>query len=243
MPGTHRGSARPFPLVAAGAAVLLAVAGVLLFFFLRGGGALPPPLGPEEPDVPQFSFVVQKAKAYPLARKPRKMKHKKTVEQVREVLDRLYVGGFVDPGQWEDGRFTTALEQFAGPSARKARRDLSDLTLGKTYIWLNLVTPQQGVLRMTLLYSAAGDPVLAMVRTRFEAAGDVAGEPQDVSIEHRGEYIVRKIRGRWAIVGYQVSGKIADRPIAATGGSPSPTGAGSPVPTGTAIPSPSGTVP
>jgi hypothetical protein len=222
--------------------VVLAVVGVLLFFFLRDGGALSPPLGPEEPQVPQFSFVVDKAKAYPLARKPRNRIHRKAVQQVREVLDRLYVGGFVDPAQWEDGRFTTALEQFAGPGARNARRDLSDLTLGKTYIWLNGVTPEQGLLRMTLLYGRGGDPVLAMVRARFAAAGDVAGQPEDVSIEHRGEYIVRRVRGRWAIVGYQVRGKIAERPIAATG-APSPIGTGSPLPTGTAIPSPTGTAP
>jgi hypothetical protein len=223
--------------------VLLAVAGVLLFFFLRDGGALPPPLGPEEPEVPEFSFVVQKARAYPLARKPRKPKHERTVEQIREVLDRLYVGGFVDPGQWEDGRFTSALEQFAGSSARRARRDLDDLTLGDTAVFLNLVTPEEGVLRMTLLYDRFGNPVLAMVKARFEAAGDVAGEPQDVSIEHRGDYILRRVSGRWAIVGYEVRGKIAERPVAATGGSPSPTGAGSPLPTGTAVPSPSGTAP
>jgi hypothetical protein len=228
-------------LIAAGATVLLAVVGVFLFFFLRDGGALPPPLGPEEPEVPQFSFVVQKARAYPLARKPRKTRHQRTVEQIHEVLNRLYVGGFVDPDQWEDGRFTTALEQFAGSTARKARRDLGDLTLGKTAVWLNLVTPEEGVLRMTLLYDRAGNPILAMVKARFEAAGDVAGEPQDVSIQHRGEYIVRRVRGRWAIVGYEVRGKIAQRPVSATGGSPSPTGAGSPEPTGT--PSPEGTVP
>jgi hypothetical protein len=223
--------------------VLLAVVGVFLFFFLRDGGALPPPLGPEEPEVPQFSFVVQKARAYPLARKPRKMRHQRTVDQIHEVLNRLYVGGFVDPGQWEDGRFTAALEQFAGSTAREARRDLGDLTLGKTAVWLNLVTPEQGVLRMTLLYDRAGNPVLAMVKARFEAAGDVAGEPQDVSIEHRGEYVVRRVRGRWAIVGYEVRGKIAERPVSATGGSPSPTGAASPKPTGTGTPSPEGTAP
>jgi hypothetical protein len=214
--------------------VLLAVTGVFLFFFLRGGGALPPPLGPEEPQVPEFTFVVKKATAFPLARKPRVRTQRRTVEQVQGVLDRFYVAGFLDPGQWVDGRFTAALEQFAGPSAREARRDLSDLTLGKTAIWLNLVTPEDGVLRISLLYDRAGNPVMAMVKARFEAAGDVAGDPEDVSIEHGGEYILRRVRGRWAIVGYQVRGKIAERPVAATGGSPSPTGTGIPSPEGTA---------
>ena len=214
--------------------MLLAVVGVSLFFFLRDGGALPSPLGPEEPEVPEFSFVVQKARAYPLARGPRGRRHQATVEQVQEVLNRLYVGGFVDPSQWEDGRFTTALEQFAGSSARAARHDLPDLTLGKTAVWLNLVTPEEGVLRMTLLYDRSGNPVMAVADARFEAAGDVAGEPEDVSIVHRGEYILRRVRGRWAIIGYQVRGKIAERPVAATGGSPSPTGTGTPSPEGTA---------
>jgi hypothetical protein len=214
--------------------VLLAVVGVFLFSFLRDGGALPPPLGPEEPEVPQFSFVVAKARAFPLARKPRQPRHEKTVEQIHEVLNQLYVGGFLDPAQWEDGRFTTVLEQFAGSSARAARRDLADLTLGKTARWLNLVTPEEGVLRMDLLYDRSGDPVLAVARARFEAAGDVAGEPQDVSIEHGGEYILRRVGGRWAIVGYDVRGKIAERPVAATGGSPSPTVTATPSPEGTA---------
>lgn len=213
--------------------MLLAVVGVFLFFFLRDGGALPPPLGPEEPEVPQFSFVVQKARAYPLARKPRKRRHEKTVEQIHDVLNRLYVGGFVDPGQWEEG-FTTALEQFAGSSARAARRDLGDLTLGDTATQLERVTPERGVLRMSVLYDPRGNPVLAVVAARFEAVGDVLLEPEEVSIGHRGEYILRRVRGRWAIVGYEVRGKIADRPVAATGGSPSPTLTGTPSPEGTA---------
>lgn len=234
MPGAHRGSARTSQLVVAGAIVLLAAVGVFLFFFLRDGGALPPPLGPEEPQVPEFSFVVKKATAFPLARKPRVRELGKAVEQIRGVLDRFYVAGFLDPGQWDEVRFAGALEQFAGPSAREARRDLSDLTLGKTATWLNLVTPEDGVLRMTLLYDRARNPVMAVVDARFEAVGDVAGEPQDVSIEHRGEYILRRVRGRWAIVGYQVRGKIAERSVAATGGSPSPAGTGAPSPEGTA---------
>lgn len=223
--------------------MLLAAVGVFLFFFYRDGAALPPPLGPGEPEVPEFSFVVKNATAFPLARKPRLRTHRKSVDQIHGVLDRLYVAGFLDPREWEEGRFTAALEQFAGPSAREARRDLSDLTLGRTAVWLNLVTPEEGTLRMTLLYDPGGNPVMAVVDARFEAVGDVAGEPRDVSIEHRGEYILRRVRGRWAIVGYKVRGKIAERPIAATGGSPSPAGTSSPSPTGTGTPSPSGTVP
>jgi hypothetical protein len=223
--------------------VLLAVIGVFLFFFLRDGGALPPPLGPDEPEVPQFSFVVQKARAFPLARRPRARRHEATVEQIHEVLNRLYVGGFVDPNQWEDGRYTTALEQFAGSSARAARRDLGDLTLGNTWAQLDLVTPQQGLLRMSVLYDRAANPVLAVVAARFEGVGDVTAEVDEISIDHRGEYILRRVRGRWAIVGYEVRGKIAERPVSATGGSPSPTGTGSPEPAGTGTPSPEGTAP
>jgi hypothetical protein len=214
--------------------VLLAAITVLLFLFLRERGAIVAPLGPEEPEVPEFSFVVERAKAFPLARKPRGQTHRKAIGQIRGVLDRLYQAGFVDPEQWEAGRFTEALEQFAGPSAREARRDLPDLTLGGTADRLELVTPQEGLLRMTLLYDLGGNPILAVVEARFEALGDLAGEPQQVSIEHRGEFIVRRVQGRWAIVGYQVRGKIAERQIAATGGSPSPTGTGVPSPTGTA---------
>ena len=236
MPGAHRGSARTFPLVAAAAVVLVAVAGVALFFFLREEGALPSPFAPEEPEVPQFSFVVANAKAYPLAGRPRKSTHQKAVRQIHEVLDRLYVGGFVDPSLWEDGRFTTALEQFAGSSAREARRDLGDLTLGNTATRLDLVTPEKGFLRVNLLYAPAGNPVLAVVATRFEAVGDITARPDQVSIKHRGEYILRRVRGRWAIVGYEVRGRIAERPVAATGGSPSPAGTGSPGVAGTATP-------
>lgn len=223
--------------------MLLALAGVLLFFFLREEGALPPLIGPDEPEVPEFSFVVGKAKAFPLARKPRKPQHEQTVEEVRLVLDRLYVGGFVDPGQWMDGRFTTALEQFAGSSAREARRDLGDLTLGKTASQLDVVTPLEGFLRMNVLYDPAGNPVLAVVAARFEALGDLVAQPEDVTIQHGGEYILRRVRGRWAIVGYDVRGKIAERPVAATGGSPSPAGTGSPGAGGAGTPSPEGTSP
>lgn len=205
--------------------MLLTVLAVGLFLVLRERGVLPP-LGPDEPEVPEFSFVVRQTRALPLEQKPRKRIRRKAVEQVRGVMDRLYVAGFLDPGQWEGGSFRAVLREFARPAARQARRDLGDLTLGETAAQLELVTPDRGVLGVNLLYGRGGNPVMAVAMTRFFATGQLAAGAQQVAIEHRGHYILRRVRGRWAIVGYQVRGRIAERPMAAVGGTPSPTGTG-----------------
>jgi hypothetical protein len=220
--------------VVAGAIVLIAAIAATLFFFLREDGA-PSPQGRDAPAVPAFSFEVRKTTAFPLARRPRKSARKKTIEDVRAVLDRLYIAGFLDPAQWTDERFTGALEQFAGSAARVARRDLDDLTLGGTGAQLEYVAPEEGLLNVSLLFDTRRRPVIAVAKARFQAVGELSAGGQ-VSIEHRGEYILRLVRGRWAIVGYDVRGRIAERDQSAVGGTPSPDGPGSPSPTEGASP-------
>lgn len=215
--------------------MLLAAISATLFFVLRERGVLPPPLGPDEPEVPEFSFVVEKAAAFPLARRPRPEPRAKAVEEVRGVLDDLYIAGFLDPGQWTDGGFAAALEQFAETTAREARRDLDDLTVGDTGAQLEAVAPQEGLLNVSLLFDTQRRPLVAVAETTFRAVGELTAGGE-VSIEHRGEYILRLVRGRWAIVGYEVRGKIAEAPQAAAGGTPSPAGTGSPSPTQGATP-------
>jgi hypothetical protein len=215
--------------------VLLAAISATLFFVLRDRGVLPPPLGPEEPQVPEFSFEVQKATVFPLARKPRGGAREKAVEDVRGVLDRLYIAGFLDPAQWTDEGFTAALEQFGGSTAREARRDLGDLTLGNTGAQMEAVAPEDGLLNVSLLFDTRRRPVIAVAKARFRAVGELRAGGE-VSIEHRGEYILRLVRGRWAIVGYEVRGKIADRAQSAAGGTPSPNGTASPSPSEGASP-------
>jgi hypothetical protein len=49
-------------------------------------------------------------------------------------------------------------------------------------------------------------PVAALADMRFRAIG--AGDGFEVPIRHEGDYLMRRLDGRWLIVGYEVRGRV-----------------------------------
>jgi hypothetical protein len=182
----------------------IAVIGVLTWFLLfREDGLI-------GPNVPEFSFELERVKGQGTDGPGNPDALRSTAEDVRSTLDAMYVAGFVDPGKWEDGRFPEVLEAFSGPAARQARRDLEDLTLGPTSRRLELVRPEPGRLNVSFLLDGTR-PTAAVAFTTFRGVGELTGGGR-LDIQHRGEYMMRVVDGSWLIVGYDVDGSLERAP-------------------------------
>ncbi|MGH2739223.1 MAG: hypothetical protein ACRDH6_01885 [Actinomycetota bacterium] len=207
MPGPRyaRHTRTKHPLTRIDYVLLLVLAGLIIavgvgLLFLRRDGVLG---GGRE--TPAFSFDLVDVRQVPIERTAPQGELDRDATLVHELLDRLYAGGFVDPEQWEDGRFTSLFDAFSGDAAKSASTDLEDLTLGDLATRLDFVDPVRGRLRVSFLVDPMGELYAAVAQTRFRARGEL-GTGGLVRIVHGGTYFLRPLRGAWMVVGYNVKG-------------------------------------
>lgn len=182
-------------------AVALAVIAVAVWSLVRGGDT-----AGDDGAGPTFSFDVRSVTGVGVSGKVEEMQLRRPAGGIRSTLDALYTAGFVDPAKWEGGRFPQALATFAGPAAARARRDIDDLTLGSTAGLVLSVRPEPGHVAIRFLLDD-DRPLAAVARTSFAATATLR-EGGMLGIVHRGRYLLRRDGDRWAIVGYDVSGRL-----------------------------------
>jgi hypothetical protein len=98
------------------------------------------------------------------------------------------------------------LDAFAPGSRKRAREDLNQLTLGGSARSLISVTPTDARIVVRFLPDRKRRPVAAVADMRFNAIG--SGDGFEVPIRHEGDYLMRRLDGRWLIVGYEVRGRV-----------------------------------
>jgi len=194
----ERGAVR-WPVALAVVAGIIIVGALAWFILFREDGLI-------GPDVPEFSFELERVKGVGPDGSGDAEVLQGPAEDLRSTLDAMYVAGFVDPGKWEEGRFPEVLEAFSGDAARQARRDLEDLTLGPTSRRLETVQPKPGRLKVSFLLDGTR-PIAAVAFTTFRGVGDLTSGGR-LEIQHRGEYVMRVVDGSWLIVGYDVDGSL-----------------------------------
>jgi hypothetical protein len=128
-------------------------------------------------------------------------------EEIRRTISLMYTAGFVDSAQWGAG-FPGVLDAFAPGTRKSAREDLNQLTLGGSARSLVSVTPTDARIVIRFLPDPKRRPVAAIADMRFRAIG--ADEGFEVPIRHEGEYLMRRLDGRWLIVGYEVRGRVGE---------------------------------
>lgn len=209
-----------------GGVVALLVAGGAVALLTGGddGGPLIdlPGLGNDEPETPEFAFEVRKV--VPETTSATKAKElinpaRKVADQVKAVLDTLYVQGFVEPDTWGD---FGAIEQTFDDDARaQAEADLDALTLGtagaETYSFLQ---PERGVLVVDVLTDEGDAPVQALAFASFSGLAE-GPEGAFTLIQSKASFFFRKVDGEWRIYSYRVDRK--DKPTEAPATS-TPTG-------------------
>lgn len=202
--GTHAPAGRAFPWVIVSLlAAALAGGAVVALLNLSGDGN-----AAEEEPTPRFSFSVGRVGAVAVDKEATATVPKQTVRQVRQVLDRLYTIGFVDPDEWRSGTFPALPELFAEAAAERMDRDLEDLTLGSAAAGVDRVEPGPSKLKLSFLLDEAQQPLTAIAQATFRASG-TATDGRSLTIIHGGRYLLELSAGEWRIVGYQVDGEMA----------------------------------
>jgi hypothetical protein len=213
MPGPE-GRSRRLPWAVAGAVIVLGLV-VLALALARNGGPQPRPAMPGTPSpapAPVYYLVVdlRRVDEVAVAGRVREREVRDVAMAVRETMAGLYGAGFVNSAEWQGGRFPTLFGYFSGPARAQARRDLEDLSLGRTTASLAAVRPERARVNVRVMVGPTGHPVAAIAGMEFRASGlDPAGG--ELPIRHRGRYVLRRDGGRWLIVAYDVGGRLGGR--------------------------------
>ncbi len=132
---------------------------------------------------------------------------------IKQTMTELYRIAFVDPAEWDGGRFPGLFPLFAGDARAEAEGDLQRLTLGRQAGQLDAVRPRVARLDMRFLADARDRPELAVADMRFEGVG-LEGDLER-PIRQDAEYTLRKVNGTWRIVGYDVHSRTIAGPTKA----------------------------
>ena len=122
-------------------------------------------------------------------------------EAIRRDLEDLYETAFLAPTLDRPALFS----HFSGEARHEAERDLGRLTIGPVRSELDEVVPRRATVSLTFLGDANGNPLGAFATTEFEASA-VSGDLH-APVANRGDYVLRRSKGAWRIVSYDVRGR------------------------------------
>lgn len=122
-------------------------------------------------------------------------------EAIRRDLEHLYETAFLAPTLDRPALFS----HFSGEARHEAERDLGRLTIGPVRSELDEVVPRRATVSLTFLGDVNGNPLAAFADTEFEAAA-VSGDLH-APVTNRGDYVLRRSKGAWRIVSYDVRGR------------------------------------
>jgi LCP family protein required for cell wall assembly len=165
-----------------------------------------PPVSPT-PSVAKLTVRLGSVRGRPVAGKVHPADLKPAACAIRGTMTQLYTVAFVDPSRWDDGRFPS-LGSFFAPEARAGvRRDVDELTLGRTARELLAVRPSRAKLDVTFLVDPNDRPVTAFADMAFDGVG-MAAHGVHVPVHQAGDFVLRRMHGRWQIVAYDVRARV-----------------------------------
>jgi LCP family protein required for cell wall assembly len=138
---------------------------------------------------------------------------RRPAEAIRRTFTDLYETAFVDPQLWGEGRFPGLERFFAGDARAQARRDLDELTLGRSARRLEAVRPRPARLEVRFVTDAGGHAVVAFADMDFRGTATTTAAAR-IPVAQRGRFVLRRTGGAWRIGSYDVHGRIPP----ATGG-------------------------
>ncbi|MGH2711808.1 MAG: hypothetical protein ACRDH9_11480 [Actinomycetota bacterium] len=155
--------------------------------------------------VPPLGIRLAKVNAVALKGRLPRGPYMASAEQIRTTISLMYTAGFVDPAQWQAG-YPGVLDAFAPQTRNRARDDLNQLTLGGSAKSLTSMLPHSARIVIRFLPNDERNPIAAIADMRFN--GVASGNGFEVPVRHEGEYLMRRLDGRWLIVGYDVHGRV-----------------------------------
>ncbi len=189
---------------------MVVVAAVVLGFVLLGGtDGLPPILG-GSPDPPTPDFAFEMTKVTPVATRSdvkqaeMQTKAEDTADQVVDQMDALYIGAFLDPGNWLEGSYDEVWELFDEGASAEAQSQVGAMTAGTgAGDAFEQILPEIGKLKTKVLFDLKGEAYSVIAITNFEAVGS-GKDGQDVLMTSRGQFVFQQVDGEWRIVSFKM---------------------------------------
>ena len=177
---------------------------------VRTSGPAPTPSSEGDvspPGIPAFRFSKSTRELVRTSPEQINRRHRKASERastaVRSILTDLYTEGFLDPANWEQGRYADAFRSFAGGARKQAEARPELLTAGaragERYDW---ILPESGRIATRILLDRTGSPTLLVSMVRFSAAA-LGAKP--VTLRSSGQFFFERIGGSWKIVSFHVT--------------------------------------
>jgi hypothetical protein len=202
-------------LIGGGLIVLLVIVAVVLLTAndeapVRGSGAPPTaetPTDGEVAETPEFAFTDDSRKMIRTGsgrvKRRQRMSSERAARAARTVLDDLYIEGFLDPANWEQGSYADAFRGFAGGARDQAETQVDLLTAGEgAGDRYERILPVSGRLDTRILLDRSGNPSLILGVVRFSAAAD-GSDP--ATLRSRGQFFFERVGGSWKIVSFHVT--------------------------------------
>lgn len=188
---------------------MVVVAAVVLGFVLLGGtDGIPLIGGSPNPPTPEFAFKMTKVTPVPTRAESKHQdlepKAKEAATQVRDQMNALYIGAFLDPGNWLDGSYDSVWELFDQGASAEAQLQVDTLTAGTgAGDAFGQILPETGVLKTKVLFDLKDQAYSVVAVTQFEAVGS-GKDGQDVRMTSRGQFVFQQVDGDWRVVSFKV---------------------------------------
>ena len=159
------------------------------------------------PGTPPFRFTNGTKELVLTSPGPINRRHREASERattaVRSILTDLYTEAFLDPANWEQGRYADAFRDFAGGARKQAKAHPNLLTAGtRAGERYDSILPKSSRIAMRILLDRTGKPTLLVSVVRFSAAA-LGAEP--FTLRSNGQFFFERIDGSWRIVSFHVT--------------------------------------
>ena len=176
---------------------------VVLGILLLGGKNVIPGFGPTTPPTPDFAFKTTKVMAVPTRAGVKvttlKTTAKSAAADIKKAMDTLYIGAFLDPGNWQEGSYGDVWDLFDKGASTEAQQQVDTLTAGTgAGDTFDAIVPVTGSLKTKVLFDQKDQPFSVVAIVHFEATGS-GKDGRDLADEQRGS--VRVPAGGWSVEG------------------------------------------
>ena len=201
---------------------------MIAVLLLGGGGDSLPFVGPDRRATPEFAFETGKVTSIPTRPDAKDgeldTKAEPVAGEVEDTMDALYIGAFLDPGNWQEGAYDDVWELFEPGAGAEAQAQVDTVTAGTgAGDAFREIQPTLGTLQVKVLFDQEDRAFSAVAVVRFGARGKGKDGP-DVRISSRGQFVFQKVDGAWKVVSFRVlrDDEVLEPPASASpSGSPS----------------------
>ncbi len=169
-------------------------------------GSSPVPLAPTPSVVPKLLVQTGQVSGRGPAGTAPRSRLRSAAAAIRATLTELYTAGFLDPQSLDAGGGLRLLRLFDRGVRGRARKDVGELTLGRTARALDEIRPRRALLSIRFLTDRSHRPITAFAEMDFAATG-VAGDAE-LAVRHRGRYVLRRVSDGWRIAAYKVRSRV-----------------------------------